>query len=400
MAKRQLASWLDGFDKYTENLGSPAIFRKWAGIFTLAAALERKVWTTTAKGVLYPNLYVVLVGPPGVGKTLATSIGYDLMEELEKHHLAPTSVTKASLIDALNAADRHIIDLTHNPPKISFNSLTIMSDELGVLIPEYSNDFMNILTAIYDCRVYAETRRSTKLSIKIDAPQLNLIAATTPSYLSNLIPEGAWDQGFMSRVIMIYSGEQAPTDLFKITATDKILFKKLQEDLKSIGENLFGAMTFTPEAAEAITDWHMKKGPPRPEHPRLNNYSSRRTAHLLNLSMIASVSISDSREITFDHFAEALGWLLEAETFMTDIFKSMSSGGDMKVIEEAYYFVYEQYMRGGKKPIVKHRLVSFLAAKVPAHQISHIVEAMKNANLIEESFGDSGVGFIPRSKEI
>src|SRR5690606_31276805 len=120
-------------------------------------------------------------------------------------HIAPTSVTKASLIDALAAAERKIIRPGHDPSIITFNSLVVASDELGVFLPAYENDFMNVLTNIYDCRVYSETRRTSKVSIRMEAPQLNFTAATTPSYLTALLPEGAWDQGFLSRTILIYS---------------------------------------------------------------------------------------------------------------------------------------------------------------------------------------------------
>ena len=70
---RKLQSWTDAFFQYTEKIGSPPLFRRWCGIFTVAAALERKVWTVNNKGRLYPNLYMFLVGPPGTGKT--TTVG-------------------------------------------------------------------------------------------------------------------------------------------------------------------------------------------------------------------------------------------------------------------------------------------------------------------------------------
>lgn len=393
---RHFPSWISAFVEYTNNTGSPEIFQQWAGIFTIAAALERKVWTTTAKGKLYPNLYAVIVGPPGVGKTLATGRSFDILTELDELHLAPTSVTKASLIDSLNSAERKIVNMKFNPPVMNFNSLTIISDELGVLIPAYENDFMNTMTAIYDCRPYRETRRSSKLDLEIKAPQINMVAATTPGYLSNLIPEGAWDQGFMSRVIMIYSGEHKLTSLFTRSTADEKMYEKLVADLKTIF-SLMGDMKFSPEAAEAIEDWYRKGGPPKPEHPRLHNYNARRITHLLKLCMIASAATSDERVITVDHYQEALGWLLQAEFFMPDIFKSMSSGGDMNVIKETYYWVYQTYMTE-KTPILEFRIIRYLQERVPAHSVPHILEAMEKSELLVKKFGEAGQGWVPGAK--
>src|SRR5687767_8997642 len=94
---RKCPHWVDGFEKYCAGKGSPGVFTRWAGIFTIAAALERKVWIRTNKGTLYPNMYVFVVGPPGAGKTLALELSREFLGTIDKFHLAPSSVTKASL---------------------------------------------------------------------------------------------------------------------------------------------------------------------------------------------------------------------------------------------------------------------------------------------------------------
>ena len=113
---RKLSSFVSAFIQYTANTGSPTLFRKWTAISLVAAALERKVWIRTSKGILYPNIFAVLAGPAGIGKTVAAGEIPALMEVLEEHHLAPTSVMKAGLIDALRDADRRIVRPNDNPP--------------------------------------------------------------------------------------------------------------------------------------------------------------------------------------------------------------------------------------------------------------------------------------------
>lgn len=393
---RKLESWTDSFNRYMANKGSPALFTKWAGIFAVAAALERKVWIRTGKGVLYPNLYVITVGPPGAGKTLATSVVHDFLSQLEDHHIAPTSVTKASLIDALNLAERKIIRPMETPAITSFNSLIVASDELGVFLPAYENDFMQVLTNIYDCRVYSETRRTSKINIKMEAPQLNFTAATTPSYLTSLLPEGAWDQGFLSRTMLIYSGADAPSDLFQINNYDKQLEEDLIHDLHEIG-NMFGKLSFEEDVKEALNAWHIGGGQPAPSHPKLSHYNTRRTAHLLKLCMVSCVARGESQIITLDNYIEALDWLMECEQVMADIFRAMRSGGDGKVMEECYHYLYEAWVKS-KQPVQEHRLYAFLQERTPAHNVGRIIEVMEKANLIEKKWGDAGTGFVPRGK--
>ena len=128
-AERKLPNWIDGWVEYMQPLPSPELFRKWSGIAIVAAALERKVWIKTGIGVLYPNLYTVLVAPPGIGKSILTSTIWKMLYELSDNsdpngfHLASSSLTSASIVDDLREANRRIM-----PPGgdiYLFNSLPI-----------------------------------------------------------------------------------------------------------------------------------------------------------------------------------------------------------------------------------------------------------------------------------
>lgn len=398
---RKFPSWVDAFSQFTDKMGSPALFRRWSAIFAVGAALERKLWVKTDKGVLYPNLYTVLVGPPGAGKTLGTALVHDMLNKLEGHHTAPTSVTRASLIDALNTAERRVIRPMETPSINTFHSLSVVSDELGVFLPAYESDFMSVLTTLYDCRIYSEERRTKDLKLKMAAPQLNLIAATTPAYLNNLIPEGAWSQGFMSRVLMIYSGASEPTNIFSGTQLDEKFFDALVHDIKIIGD-LWGQITFESSAADLFIAWHMTGvfgGPPIPDHPRLQHYNTRRSAHLLKLCMIACASTCDTKRVTDEHFVEALDWLAEAEGMMPDIFKSMTMGSSNRVIDDTYHHVYTLYMKE-RKPIAEHRIIAFIQERVPIHDVMRVMEVMVRAGLLEEKIVEYvGKAYIPKGRQ-
>lgn len=400
---RILADWIEGFLEYTEHLTSPLILRKWGGIAAVAGALERKVWVRTLGMDLYPNLYTVLVAPPGIGKTVTTAVVEDLWRGLKDHHVAPKSLSKAALIDSLNDAQRKKTIIAANSIHLDFNSLLVNAGELQVLLPTYDLDFMGVLTDIYDGRMYEERRRGKDLHITIRRPQLNILAACTPSYLNSMLPEGAWDQGFLSRTFLIYSGEQNVKDLFFEETVNETLGGRIRSDLREISE-LAGQIRFTPEAVEGLRGWANFSpvgGPPIPDHPKLTHYLTRRKAHLLKLCMVSSAARSNDLVIDIEHFQTALGWLLEMEATLPDIFRALGARGDGQHIEEAYHFLFKVFMSNGKKPIPEHRLVRFLSERVPSFSVLRIVELMEKSGQIEKQLTPSGhFGFIPKAKTL
>ena len=397
---RLLQDWVEGFTAATSHLPSPLLFRRWAAISCVAGVLERKTWVRTMNMDLYPNLYVVLTGPPGVGKTVSTAVVEDLWRSMKGLHIAPKSVSKASLIDSLNDARQEKTYINGSESKhLRYNSLLVNAGELGVLIPQYDSDFMNILTDIWDGRMYEEKRRGKDLHITIPKPQLNILGATTPSYLNQTLPEGAWDQGFLSRTFLIFSGETTLVDVFNEERPDQDKYFELRSDLRSISEML-GAFSFAPEARAAVSEWHMAGGPPRPDHPKLVHYIIRRTQQLLKLCMVASASRATDRLITGEDYLTALAWLLEAEEAMEQIFKAMAGKGDGKVIEDAWHFLYKVYT-ARKEPIAEHRLVNFLSEQVPAYNVMRIIEMMERGRQIEKGITAGGMpGWIPKGKQL
>lgn len=395
--------WLDSFLSFTETVPSPEIFKIWAGISTLAAVMERRYFIDIGMGPLFPNLYIFLIAPPGVGKTALTSVSRNLLAELvtggdDGLRLGAASLTSAAIIDELRDAERKYFP--ENPLEFKkYNSLAIVANELGVLLPSYEPAMMNNLTDIYDGHGYSERRRWDKnLNFKIEAPSINLIAGTTPGYLTQALPEGAWDQGFMSRTLLIFSGEKMITPLFQFSEKKEKERAVLVEDLKSILHNVGGRMYFTEDAARAISAWHASGGKPVPEHPRLVNYATRRTAHLLKLCMIACVSAGEGLEITLDHYKRALNWLVEAEFLMPEIFKALVVNADGKAMDECWHFVWVEFLKH-RRPMPEHRVTAFLAARIPVHNVERMLNVMVAAGMLQkELVADVGAAYTPAER--
>ena len=386
---RSFEDWIEAFVSRTAFTSSPVIFRRWAAISCVASTLSRRTWVFTRGSPLYPNLYTIFVAAPGVGKTEMTNRVRLLLEGLDKEyaHVAPASITRAALADEIQ--DARIA----TPHGVIFNSLTLCINELGTFLPQYDLELVSALTDLYDCHNYTERKRTKNISIKIDDPQLNLLAATQPGFLTSSLPEIAWEQGFLSRCIIIYSAETVKQSLFDVPEEDT---KTILEDLRAIAL-LEGRFNFTPEARTFIDEWHKADGPPKPEHPRLAYYNTRRTAHVLKLSQVASASRTHTMLISLSDVQRAIDWLVQAESEMEEIFKAIRSGGDSSIIRDAYHYLLTRYMKGGAKgkPIPASVLIAFLSERTDSYKVQHILNVMTTSGAIK---GDQNNGYTPHIK--
>jgi hypothetical protein len=373
--ERKLNDWVDAFITTFEGVSSPHIFRRWAAISAISGALERKVSTRSRVDQLFPNLYVVLVGPPGVGKGVVLNPVRELWNKLDGVHVATSSCSRASLVDQLSRADRAIV--RPDQSTYSFNSLLVASAELGVFLSAYDDDFISVLQDLYDCKSFSEEKRTAAIRLDIEHPQLVFFAATTPSYLNSLFPLGAWDQGLASRAIFVYSGEEILGDIF----VDEAIENKddLVHDLRQINA-LQGSYVWEKEAAIALTLWYKSGRKPVPAHPKLLGYNSRRHAQIMKLSMIAAASESDELCIRLRHYQRALDWLLEAEAYMADIFKA-GMGSDKQVMEEAWHFAYQTWVKK-KEGTTRAAMLTFLSERVPIHNVARMLEMMLSTHML------------------
>lgn len=343
------------------------------------------MWVRTTKGDLYPNLYTLLVGYAGTGKSITIAAAEQMLRTQEALHLAPTSVTMASMVDELSEAKCTVLRPGKVPPLVEYNSLHLLADEFGALVHKYEAELMNGLQKIYDGGYYAQRRRGKDLYVEIQHPQLNILAGTTPAFLGQFMPEGAWDQGFASRIIMVYSGDRTLTDIFDVTGDDAPAgHQDLIYDLALI-YGLYGPMSLSPGAIEAFRTWRSEGEKPVPHHPKLTNYCSRRTAHVLKLCMVASASRGGDMQITLEDFELARGWLLGAELTMPDVFSAATIGGDSAAMEEAWFYVFTNWSKK-KKPIQEHELVHFVRERVPAHAVMRVLEIMERDGTLKGSY--------------
>lgn len=358
----------------------------------VAGALERRVWAETSQTILYPNLFVLLVSPPGIGKSQAIKHTSKFWYDAKKFKIAPSNATKASLVDCISRADgKRLV----GGNLIEYHSLLAASSEFGVMVPAHDLEFLSVLSDIYDNPAnYSEERRSLgNKQIDIVQPQFTFIAGTQPAYMASMIPEEAWGQGFCARTIMVYAASAPKVPLFSKEKSDprEALRLRIIRQLVKISE-LFGAATISEDAQTLLQAWHDDDCPPIPQHSKLSNYSTRRILHVLKLSIVAAVCRQGIPTIEVCDVQRAQDWLFAAESFMPDIFRDMVQKSDSQVIQELHFFLWKLWVKD-KTPLHESRLIHFLSTRVPSEKIMRVIEIAERSKVISRAAGT--VAYVP-----
>lgn len=373
----------------TEGAISPDLFRQWSAISLVAGAMQRRVWIKMGPRITFPNLYILLVAHPGVGK-YTIEVVRELWTQTSEpgtgvpmFKVAPDSMSKASMMDTIVRA-KSIFFPPAGPP-ITTHSLLVAAEEIGVFLPAYDLEFIGALNSIYNNKpLHEEVRRTGSVKeLKIEFPQLNILAGAQPGWLASVFPEEAWSTGLASRLIMIYAADGPIKDLFDDPGEPEALRKQVLSKLGHMSE-MYGQMKWQPAAAKRVGDWHMAKGPPAPTHSKLEHYNRRRTSlHMPKLAMVSAVARTGGMVIEETDVARAIFWLTEAEKLMPDIFRSMVGKSDAQVMEECHFYITSEWARKKQTPVDGRTIHFFLAQRVPSDKVQKIMEIMERSGMIE-----------------
>lgn len=312
-------SWLDAYLAYTAEQESPEDFHLWVGISCIAGALRRRVFFNMGYFILYPNLYIVLVSPPGrCKKSTSMRIGREPLSNVVGIEISPDSTTRERLIQDLSGSY-----------KDGQSALTAHSTEFASLLTSSGMDMVVFLTDIYDSPgTWVHKTKSTGTNT-IKSPFLNLLGATTPDWISRAMPLDTIGVGLTSRIIFVFHDTpRVRSAIPKLTEEQKLLGQMLANDLNVIS-TLSGEFTW--EGGEEgpvfkyYDDWYRAhvQNPNPTGDPRLNGYFERKPMHILKLAMVVCASRSDELVFHMKDIEDAISLLERIEPRMSQVFSGV-----------------------------------------------------------------------------
>lgn len=265
--------FVEDFLLATKGTETASSFALWAGLATVATVLDRDAYLNLYPVSWYPNLYLIFSAPPGRLKkstvlNYAASLltGYEQFIEDEnlrykkKLRVHTNRVTPEGLQDLL-APLPPVPSRRKDIPDVYIDrgsTLALFISELSTFLgrQSYNLGMVSKLTDLYESKARDADYTKKDGSQELRNVYVNLVAATTPSDMHDVLPAEAFGGGLMSRTIVVFEKDPIRRHPLPIQLSAGPTHEDLRRALAWIAANSFGPYTMSKEALGYYYAWY------------------------------------------------------------------------------------------------------------------------------------------------
>jgi len=330
MQQRLLSNWIESYLHFTRHDESPEQFHRWTAYTILAAAVNRNIWMST-RGYykLFPNLYVLFIGPSGVGKSSSSGIGVEVLREttlkvnIYKDFITPPALmefmSRSSVSTEFQFGGKTVI--TQKTP------LLLYASELGNLLSIRSGirELTLLLTELFNKQGDHEDTTNKRGTIKIKKPSVTFFACCFPEWIEEELVSISLRSGFLGRMLVVTgNAKRHRSSSIKLTPQDMTLRKALIHDLEIIGA-LYGEFKWSPDAETMWDTWYNDQPMDMSsDGMEIAGFGSRREQFAQRLAMLTAVGRGNDPIIEVSDLKTGIGMVSYCERNI----KKMGSSSD------------------------------------------------------------------------
>jgi len=335
---RRLPDFLEAYDLYTTRTEPPALFHAWTGVSVIAAALSRNSWMDWDSRI-YPNHFILLVGPAAARKGTAMRKGREILT-LAGIPLASDKTSPEQFIHEI--AKNTQACRTPSPPSKTANisPINVFSEEFVNFCRYDQGGFLQNLCDFYDCPNEWKYATLSRGDVCVEGLYLNLIGAITPKLIRVAFPSEAIGGGFSSRMILVYGEKKRQCVVMaRPNAAELSIQADLAHDIVEIMK-LQGEFTPDQDWLDMYEDWYLEQERSAPiDDDNFEHYIGRRQTHLKKLCMVFSASRRDDMILDAEVFQRAAKLLEATEKHMPMCFAGMGRVSYAEVLPEVINFL-------------------------------------------------------------
>jgi hypothetical protein len=383
-------TWLESFEDYCQGMEAPREWIRWAGISTLSASLKRRCYLWYRGIKFYPNQYIILVGPPGIGKGESINAASKLADETQSINYVKDWHTPQEILEELAAGFQHINlkpgqVITTNV--VQDHTCCIMAPELAVFLQQYDN-LHSLMCAWWDQNKF-DYKTKNKGKHVIEDMSVSLLGGCVPDYVRSLSKDrlAPITGGFTARTIFVYATEkfQLIDNNFGIPSnkTNK-LRDDLINDLKHIN-TISGELHVEKEAVklwEEVYRKHNERG--IIDSDASTNFKSRISSHIIKTAITTSISESDSLVITRDQLRRAIEYVEQVRDKVDIVFRCVGESPLAVAMNKTQMYIDSVGMCNYKT------LLRVMYRDATVDQLAAILSVLTQTGLIAEKINIQG----------
>lgn len=337
---------LDDYLEFKSGQETAMQYQRWSFLTCVAAKLGRNLWLPFGEGLIYPNMYVILVGVSGTKKTTSITSAQKLLRNSGYKKFSYTKTSKQKFLIDMSKSIQHtkpdgsidILKALEEPLEQANHESFICCDELLDFMGMGNLDFITLLTTLWDNQDAYDERLKNSEPVHLEKPTVSLLGGVTPVSFSMAVPPEIGGQGFLGRSILVY-GE--PTNI-RVTWPKVPKRKELEYFERFFAKlgDLYGEVELTPDARKLIDSIYQAW--PKQSDLRLHGYETRRLTHLIKLCIVCaamrSIDIKEEKVyLSTEDVMKANTILAYTETTMSEglgeLGSSRFSTASQKVVE-------------------------------------------------------------------
>jgi hypothetical protein len=393
MPRRLVKPWFTSFVECTlPHTEAPKNYLLWSAFSVLGGILKNHVYYKDGLYTVYPNQYIILTGPPSIGKGTAINYAWSLVKDATATY--PLSNTISDRVTAPRILQR-IAEGWALPPQIATSgqvvtslrehTCTLFSTELRVLVTA-SDWMLEFLCESWDRNTYDYDTKNMGSSI-IKNMCTSLIGGTVPDYIRGMEKDvdASIAGGFSSRCLFIFEDKKSKELPFAQPIEDNPksfdLYQKLKEDLIYIASNLRGEYTLNADAKLAFANFYPSISPQPDDSDAMLNFKGRMKAHIIKAAMVLCASKKDDLIITGQEMKDAIFLINTIRKQLDRVFRGMGSSRLADATARVQLCI-EKYSMVTRRELLRtlHRHVT----QDDLDRVLHLLETIGHVRLIKQ----------------
>jgi len=314
---------------------APRNYLFWSAISVLAGVLKNEVFFKDGLYTLYPNQYIILTGPPGIGKGTAINFAWKMTKLVNNQRLANVLTDKATIPEILRLIAKGWpggIKVLGSQGVVGAleHSCTIIASELQTLLSTGDASTLSTFCQLWDQQEY-ENRTKNQGTDIIKDMCVNLIGGTVPDYVRGMERDisAIVAGGFNARCIFIFEDKKSKELDFAVPLDrdpkSKALYDMLAADLEHIAHNVKGEYLLNDEAKLVWKNFYPSVSPLPEDSDAMLNFKGRMRTHVWKMCMILSAARKDRMIIEAADVRDAIFLVTKVRRQVDKVFRGVGT---------------------------------------------------------------------------